>query len=80
MGKPSIRWGRLAWRLRCAMKDSGATLRDFERLTGVNHHALHRLSHDKPVTAETMLAVCEVLEIDPMTLLVPHDAGQRVTN
>lgn len=81
MRKPEIRWGRLAWRLRTAMKDVGASLRDFERLTGVDHATLCRLAADKPVKAEAMLAVCEVLEIDPMSLLVSGDETEiRPTN
>ena len=32
----------------------------------------------KVVTAEAMLAVCEILTIDPMTLFVPHDVDERV--
>lgn len=68
--KPEIRWGRLAWRLRTALKESGASLRDFERLTGVDHATLSRLAAEKPVKPEALLAVCDVLEIDPMTLLV----------
>lgn len=70
MGKPEIRWGRLAWRLRTAMKESGASLRDFERLTGVDHATLCRLAAERPVKAEAFLAVCEFLEIDPMTLFM----------
>lgn len=67
---PTIRWGRLAWQLRTAMKDSGASLRDFERLTGVDHNTLQRVTLEKPCKAEAFLAICEVLEIDPMSLLV----------
>lgn len=67
---PTINWGRLAWRLRSAMSDHGASLRDFERMTGVDHATLQRLTRERPVKAEAFLAVCEVLEIDPMTLFV----------
>lgn len=77
MSKPTIRWGSLAWRLRSAMQDSGASLRDFERITGVDHATLSRLAADKPVKAEAMLAVCEVLEVDPMTLLVPAGSDEH---
>lgn len=75
MPKPTIRWGRLGWRLREAMRESGASFRDFERITGLDHNALHRVANDKPCKAEAFLAVCEVLEIDPMTLYVaePND-------
>lgn len=66
--EPHINWRRLGWRLRSALNDSGASLRDFERITGVDHTTLQRLTTDKPVRAEVMLAVCEVLEIDPMSL------------
>ena len=80
MPKPEIRWDRLAWRLRTALKDSGASLRDFERITGVDHATLCRLAADKPVKAEALLAVCEALEIDPMSLLVTDDAETRIEN
>jgi len=52
------------------MQDAGASSRDFERLTGVDHNTINRLTNERPVSAEAMLAVCEVLEIDPMTLFV----------
>lgn len=64
-----INWSHLALRLRTAMKESGASFRDFELLTGINKSTLCRLAAEKRVDAETMLAVCEVLEIDPMSLL-----------
>lgn len=69
---PTIRWRRLAERLRAALKDSGASLRDFERLTGVDHNTLQRVTLEKPCKAEAFLAICEVLEIDPMTLFVAN--------
>lgn len=79
MPKPTVRWSRLAWRLRTALKESGASLRDFERITGIDKATLCRLTAEKPVKAEAMLAVCEVLDIDPMSLFVSHDAEERVT-
>ena len=80
MPKPTIRWGRLGWRLREAMQNSGASFRDFEKITGLDHNALHRIANGKPCKAEAFMAVCEVLEIDPMTLYVadaPEDIHQR---
>ena len=76
--KPTIRWERLGWLLRTAMEERRDSFRDLERMTGVDHATLHRLATGKVVTAEAMLAVCAILELDPMTLFMPHEVDERV--
>lgn len=63
--KPQIDWDSFAWHIRDAIKDGGASLRDLQRITGVDHATIQRASQGRPIRVEAYLALCDLLDADP---------------
>lgn len=73
MSKPVVDWDSFAWHIRDALRAGGASLRDFERITGVDHNTILRATQGRPVRVEAYLALCDLLDADPKYWFTDHE-------
>lgn len=73
-----VDWDCFSWHVRDALEQSKGSLRDMQKLTGVDHATLSRICHGKPCRVDAYLAICELLEVDPMYFFEREDERATV--
>ncbi len=73
MPAPTVDWDSFGWHLREALQS--ASLRDLQRITGVDHATIQRASKGKCVRVEAYLSLCSLLDSDPLYWFTDSDGN-----
>ena len=81
MTRPSIDWGCFAWNLRDFMSESGLSMRDVQRLSGVDKSVIARVTGEQKdwrCRPEAYLALCQMMGANPTYFFTPANELEQV--